>query len=60
MILRGGGGSSFSRSSVFGLRFLGSSFSRHPELDTSSITAKRKKPYIDLILDLIGDCTCHR
>ena len=30
------------------------------ELDTSSIIAKRKKPYIDLILDLIGNCTCQR
>ena len=30
------------------------------ELDTSSIIAKRKKPYIDLMLDLIGNCTCQR
>ena len=30
------------------------------ELDTSSIIAKRKKPYIDLILDLIGNCTCQK
>ena len=28
------------------------------ELDTSSIIAKRKKPYIDLILDLIPNYTC--
>ena len=30
------------------------------ELDTSSIIAKRKKPYVELILDLIGNCTCQR
>lgn len=30
------------------------------ELDTSLINVKRKKPYIDLLIDFIGNCTCQR